>query len=154
MADFSQLSGIASDVGGAVSDFFAATGDEKEASSYGKAATIAQQNEQIVANSTAIQQAQASRGIYKTISGQQAGEAGAGLQMSGSAGDLLRSSASQGGLQKALIGAQGLIQEASFEEQAQSYLGMQSAAQTASKVSQGGGWLQTLGTVASIAAMF
>jgi hypothetical protein len=152
--DFSQLSGAASDLGAAVSDFTAASGNQAQANSYGEAAKVAGQNEQVVANQTAIQQAQTSRQIYKTVSAQGAAGAGAGLKESGSMQDLMRESGLQGGLQHAQVAAQGLIQEASLEQQKESYLGMQNAANTAKQGSEAGGWLSTLGTVASIAMMF
>jgi hypothetical protein len=54
--------------------------------------------------------------------------AGAGFATSGSSMDMLRESAQQGALTKAVIGEQGLIQEAGYKEQAQSYDTMASAA--------------------------
>ena len=57
--------------------------------------------------------------------------AGAGFAESGSALDLLRDSASQGALAHAVIGQQGLITEAGYEQQRQSYQIMQGAANDA-----------------------
>jgi hypothetical protein len=62
------------------------------------------------------------------IGGQRADVAGAGFAESGSALDLLRSSAQQGALNRAVLGQQGLIQEAGYKEQAQSYTNMSEAA--------------------------
>ena len=53
------------------------------------------------------------------------------LFRSGSALDILRDSASQAALTHAVIGQQGLIQEAGYTEQAQSYKLMQEAANNA-----------------------
>lgn len=137
---------IISDIGGSVSDLFGglgaeaqgalkakglrikAQGDLAEASNYDLASTLAKQNEQFTETSTAIKQAQLERSTYQTIGGQQADVAGAGFAASGSALDLLRDSASQGALTKAVAGQQGLITEAGYEEQAQSYQTMSAAA--------------------------
>jgi hypothetical protein len=56
----------------------------------------------------------------------QAAVAGAGLAESGSALDILRESASEGATTKAVIGQQGLITEAGYQEQA--YTNMANAA--------------------------
>jgi hypothetical protein len=152
--DFSQLSGAASDLGAAVSDFTAAAGNQAQANSYGEAAKVAGENEQVVANQTAVEQAQTSRAVYKSMSATEAAGAGAGLKESGSMQDIIRESGLQGGLQHAQVATQGLIEEASLEQQKESYLGMQNAAETAKTGSEAGGALSTLGTVASIAMMF
>jgi hypothetical protein len=135
-----------SNAGGAVSDLFSAFGAEEqgqisseatqlkaqgdiaEAQQYGLAQTLAQQNEQFTAQSTAIQQAQQARSTTMQIGGQQAAQAGAGFAASGSGLDILADSASQGALAKATLGQQGLITEAGYQEQAQSYGIMQSTA--------------------------
>jgi hypothetical protein len=64
------------------------------------------------------------RQVYQTISQQEAGVAGGGLAESGSALDLLRDSASQRALSYAIIGQQGLITEAGYQEQHDSYTRM------------------------------
>lgn len=121
--------------GGAVSDLFSAgsygakaTADELkakgqflEAGMYGDAAALARQNEQFTEQSTAIKETQLSRSIMQTIGGQQADVASAGFAASGSALDIMRDSATQGAITKAVAGQQGLIDEASQEEQAKSY---------------------------------
>jgi hypothetical protein len=123
------------DIGGAVSDLFGASADKAkaqgdfiEAQDYTLASQLADQNEQFTETSTAIKTAQADRNLYLTIGGQKADVAGAGFAASGSALDLLRSSASQGALNRAVLGQQGLIQEAGYKEQAQSYQNMSQAA--------------------------
>jgi hypothetical protein len=128
------------DIGGAVSDLFAASaagskaqGDRLEAQNYGLAASLAGQNEQFEELSTSIKEAQQDRSIYQTVSGQRADVANAGFAESGSAIDLLRDSAQQGALQKAVTSEQGLITEAGYKEQQQSYLNMQSAANIAAE---------------------
>lgn len=126
------------DFGSAAADLFSgitgeeslkikAQGDIAEATSYTEAAQLAQLNEQYTQTETAVKEAQNQREIYQTISQQQAGVAGAGLAESGSAEDLLRSSASQGALSQAIIGQQGLITEAGYQEQYESYTNMASA---------------------------
>ena len=71
------------------------------------------------------------RETMNTLGGQQADVAGAGFAASGSALDLLRDSASQGALTHAVLGQQGLITEAGYNEQAASYKIMQGAANDA-----------------------
>ena len=137
-----------SDAGGAVSDLFAgmgattqvglkaqgldiqAEGDLAEGQNYDLAATLAGQNAQYTEASTAIKEAQLDRTTSMAIGGQQADVAGAGFSSSGSALDLLRDSASQGALTKAVTGQQGLIQEAGYQEQQQSYETMSAAAKS------------------------
>ncbi|MBR0936684.1 hypothetical protein [Bradyrhizobium jicamae] len=138
-----------SDLGGAVSDLFAgfgasaqanlkaqslqlqAQGDLAEASNYDLASTLASQNEAYTKTSTAIQQMQLERSTYQQIGGQQAAIGGAGLAASGSATDILADSARQGALSKAVLGQQGLITEAGYQEQAQSYTTLAGAARAA-----------------------
>jgi hypothetical protein len=108
-----------------------AQGDLAEAANYDLAGTLALQNEQYTAVSTAIQQLALDRQISTTIGGQQAGTAGAGLAESGSALDLLADSASQGALAKNVLAQQGLITEAGYEEQQQSYETMSAAEKSA-----------------------
>jgi hypothetical protein len=121
--------------GSAVSDIFAgfgaqtkAAGDLLEASNYQLAAKYALQEEAYTKMSTAIQQVQQTREISKAMGQTTADVAGAGFATSGSSMDMLRESASQGALTKAVLGEQGLITEAGYREQAQSYDTMASAA--------------------------
>lgn len=129
------------DVGGAVSDLFAAsadrskaaglrlkaTGDELEGQNYGLASDLAEQNEKYTETSTAIKELQASRQINQTIGGQQADVAGAGFASGGSSYYLMADSAAQGNLTKSVIAKQGLITEAGYTEQATSYQNLQRA---------------------------
>jgi len=135
-------------IGGAVSDLFAgfaattnadlqaqglrikAQGDVAEGQEYDLAASLAAQNAQYTETSTAIQEAQQQRNTTMQIGGQKADIAGAGFAESGSALDILADSASQGALAKATLGQQGLITEAGYEEQQQSYQLMASTANT------------------------
>jgi hypothetical protein len=124
-----------SDIGTAVADIFAAKGDELKAQgaefekiSYLQAADLATQNEQFTEMSTAIKQSQADRNLYQALGQTKADVAGAGFAQSGSALDILRESASQGAMTKAVLGEQGLITEAGYQEQAQSYSDMANAA--------------------------
>ena len=135
-----------SDLGGAASDLFAgfgaatnadlqakglrlkAQGDLAEATNYDLAGSLAAQNEQFTRTSTAIKAAQNERETYLTLGGQRADVAGAGLAASGSALSLMAESASQGSLMKSVTEQQGLINEASYEEQQKSYQTLASAA--------------------------
>lgn len=157
-----------SDASGAVSDLFAAEGhqskaegDRLEAQNYDLASGLAIQNEKFTETSTAIKQSQLDRENYRTMGGQQADIAGAGFAASGSALDLMRDSASQGALTKAVAGEQGLITEASYQEQAQSYTNMASAARLAAnaedeaaKGSEITGAIKGVAAAANIAALF
>jgi hypothetical protein len=127
-----------SDFGAGISDLFAASadrskaqGDLLEAKNYDLAAKYAQQEEQFTVESTAIQKMQAERATYQSMSQTKADVAGGGFAASGSSLDILAQSASQAALQQAVIQRQGLITEAGYEEQAQSYLNMESAADMA-----------------------
>jgi hypothetical protein len=131
-------SGTFSDFGAGISDLFAASadrskasGDLLEAQNYDLAAKYAQQEVQFTAESTAIQKMQAERATYQSMSQTRADVAGGGFAASGSSLDILAQSASQGALQQAVIQRQGLITEQGYEEQAQSYLNMESAADMA-----------------------
>jgi hypothetical protein len=124
-----------SDISGAASDLFAASGDRSkaqfdfaEAKNYGLASDLALQNEQFTETSTAIKEAQQQREMLGTLGGVHADVAGAGFAESGSALDILRDSAAQGALTHAVLGQQGLITEAGYKEQAQSYQNMEAAA--------------------------
>ena len=122
----------------AVGDLFSAeaarskaAGDRIEGKNYGLAAELAEQNVAFTKQSTEIKEYQQARTVSQTIGEQRADVAAAGFGDSGSSLDLLRDSASQGALQHAVIQEQGLITEAGYEEQAQSYRNMQIAANMA-----------------------
>lgn len=125
-------------IGGAVNDLFGAdahrakaAGDVFEQKNYDLAGHLADQNAKFTEVSTGIKLAQTDRELYKTLGGQQADVAGAGFSESGSALDLMRDSAAQGALTHAVAGEQGLITEAGYKEQADSYRNMSQAAQVA-----------------------
>lgn len=137
-----------SDAAGAVNDLFAgfgastqadlkaqsldlqAQGDLAEATNYDLASTLATKNEAYAKTSTAIQQMQQDRNTYLQIGGQKAAIGGAGFAQSGSAIDILADSARQGALAKATLGVQGLINEAGYQEQAESYTNMANTARS------------------------
>lgn len=132
--------GTFSDIGAGVSDIFAGIGDEYKAEgaqfeqqSYLEAEQLANQEAQFTAESTAIKQGQADRNLFTSLGRTTAAVANAGLKQSGSALDILRESAQQGATTKAVIGAQGQITEAGYQEQAESYANMASAAGVAIK---------------------
>jgi hypothetical protein len=131
-----------SDFGGSISDLFAASADRSkaaglriESSEYTLAAGLATQNAQYTQVSTDIKEFQAQRDIFQTLGKQQADVASSGFQEAGSALDLLRDSASEGALHTAVIGAQGQIEEAGYQEQAASYTLMSQAASMAATAS-------------------
>lgn len=113
-------------------DLLKGKGDLLEADSYDKAQSLALQNEQFTEQSTAIQQAQSDRSIYQGLGQIRAAAGASGLQMDGSASDVLADSARQGELQKQVLGNQGLMTEAGYTEQAETYKNMSSAAHIAS----------------------
>lgn len=108
-----------------------ARGDIAEAESYDLASALARQNKQYTETSTAIRMAQADRELFKAMGQTRADVAGAGFAESGSAIDILRDSAAQGALNQAVLGQQGLITEAGYEEQAKSYDVMSAAGRAA-----------------------
>ncbi len=133
-------------IGGAVNDIFSSEatasslrlrgqGDLVEAQNYDAAAVLAKQNENFTEQSTAVKQAMTDRQLYLSTGTEQATIAAGGFQQSGSALDILRSNAQQGALQKQLIGQQGLIQEAGFNEQASAYTNLANFARYSAGVS-------------------
>lgn len=129
--------------GTAVSDIFAgfgdltqAKGDILEQQAYEKAAALARQNVEFTKESTAIKEAQQGRELSLSLGRTTSEVAGAGFAASGSALDILRSSAQQGAIAKAVTGEQGLITEAGYQEQAESYDLMAQAAGNAAKNAQ------------------
>ncbi len=128
---FSNAGGAAADLFSAKAFTFKGMGAEFEKKNYLLAADLATQNAQFTEASTAIKQMQEMRQIQLVLGGQSADVAGAGFEASGSALDLLRDSAQQGALTRQVAGYQGLITEAGYKEQAESYQNMASAAQVA-----------------------
>ena len=98
-----------------------AKGDIAEADNYDLASALARENEAYTQQSTRLQQSQLDRQLTQTIGGQRASVAAAGFSSGGSAGDIMRDSASQGALAHGVLGQQGSITEAGFEEQAKSF---------------------------------
>jgi hypothetical protein len=157
--------GTINDIGGAVSDLFAASADRSKAAGdrivaqdYDLASSLATQNEKFTETSTAIKQAQNDRQIYGAMGGITADTAGAGFAASGSSLDILRDSASQGALTKAVAGQQGLITEAGYTEQATSYTNMAAAANMAAnaedKAAEGADIGAVFKGVAAVASLF
>jgi hypothetical protein len=109
-------------------DLLRAQGDIVEGRMYGTAADLADLNAQFTEQSTKIQVAQSQRQQFLTTGTQRAGAAALGSSGGGSAGDILRSSVSQAQLNRGVLMQQGVITEAGFKEQAQSYRSMQQAA--------------------------
>jgi hypothetical protein len=129
-----------SDAGQSVSDIFSGFGDldkakgaELEQQNYLQAEALAKQEAEFTAQSTAIKQGQADRQMFTSLGRTTAAVSNAGLEQSGSALDILRESAMQGSITKAVIGAQGQITEAGYNEQAESYANMANAAGVAAK---------------------
>jgi hypothetical protein len=154
-----------SDIGGGISDLFQvsadrskAQGDYFEAQNYDLAAKYADQEAAFTAESTAIQRMQAERQTYQSTSQTRADIAGGGFAASGSGLDILAQSASQGALQQAVIQRQGLITEKGYEEQAESYRNMESAADMAAsaekKAAVGAEWGAGFKFAAAIGTLF
>lgn len=106
-------------------------GDLAEADNYDLAATLAKQNEEFTKQSTAIKDVQAQRQIYLGLGDTSASVAGSGFGEGGSALDIMRQGAQQGALTKQVIGQQGLITEAGYDEQQKAYKNMAEAARYA-----------------------
>jgi hypothetical protein len=153
------------DIGGGISDLFAASadrskaqGDRFEAANYDLASKYALQEEQYTKESTAIQGMQAERQMYSSMSQTKADIAGGGFAASGSGLDILAQSASQGALQQAVIQRQGLITEQGYQEQAQSYQNMEAAANMAAgaedKAAVGAEWSAGFKFAAAVGTLF
>lgn len=117
-------------------DVLQATGDILEGQTYGAAANLATLNAGYTAASTAISTSQADRALFMQIGSERAAAAGSGSSGGGSAADILRNSAQQGALNKAVIQTQGLITQAGYQEQANSYNLMQQASGVAAEAQQ------------------
>lgn len=152
-------------IGGAVQDLFGAeahrakaAGDRFEQKNYDLAGDLADQNAKFTEVSTGIKAAQLDRSLYQTLGGQAADVAGAGFAASGSALDLMRDSASQGALTHAVAGEQGLITEAGYKEQAESYRNMSQAAQVAidaeNHAADNAGIMAAIKGVTAVASLF
>jgi hypothetical protein len=147
-------SNAVSDIFSGIGSLYKAKGSRIEAEQYDKAAALARLNEKVTASSTEIKEAQQQRDSYKQIGGQQAEIGASGFAATGSALDILRESASQASLTKSVISQQGLIEEAGYEEQAQSYDLMAKASREAAKADTIGAIGKFIGSAISIAAVF
>ena len=153
-ATFTDAGGAASDLFAGIGDKAKAQGDFAEASNYTLASNLATTNANFTQTSTAIKEAQQQRETTMTLGGQQADVAGAGFAESGSSLDLLRDSASQGALSHAVLGQQGLITEAGYQEQAQSYQTMATAATAAGNAeNQAATFADITGAIKGVAAV-
>jgi hypothetical protein len=112
------MSGMGSDIGGAVGDIAEAAGDFMAAGEYQQAAKYAKSNAAVAQRSGVIQQEQTNRQIYQTISGQGAVEAAGGTGAGGSNQYLARASQQQGGLQRAIVANNATLQVQGFEAEA------------------------------------
>lgn len=112
-------------------DLLRGEGAQLEGLSYTRARELALQNKDYARNSTEIQEAQASRTITMALGAERASFGASGARQSGSALDILADSAQQGELHKQIIGQQGLITQAGYQEQADVYGNMVKASQIA-----------------------
>ena len=147
-------SNAVSDLTGGIGLLYKGKGSRLEAEQYDKAAALARLNEKFTESSTQIKEAQQQRDSYKQIGGQEADIAASGFAATGSALDILRESASQASLTKSVISQQGLIEEAAYEEQAQSYDLMAKASREAAKADTLGAVGKFAGAAISVAAAF
>ena len=143
MANIGGIGGDIESLGNAASALFSSQGNAAEANSYTSAGQLEEQNAQLTAASTRIQETQTARGVAQSLGTTQADVAAAGFTNSGSALDVLRSSAQQGSLQKSLINIQGAINENSYASQAGADFAKAKAANEAN----------TAGTVSAIASI-
>ena len=120
-------------------------GDIAEAQNYDLASALAKENAGFSDVSTRIQQAQAARTETQTIGAQRAAVGGAGFANGGSAFYLMKDSANQAALQQGVIGMQGAINTAGYNEQAQSFETMANVGrQTAASENQIAGETDTI----------
>lgn len=147
------------DLGGATSDLFSflSTGYKEQAlqfeeQNYEDAAGLALQNKQYTQTSTEIKQQQQDRELYMGLGKTEAAVGGAGFELSGNAVDLLRESAQQGATARAAVGQQGLITEAGYQEQHDSYMNMAAAAQAAESAEKEAGIGNLIGGGLKLAA--
>lgn len=152
--EYSAAGSAVTDLFGGIGLLHKAKGSKLQAAAYDKAAELALLNKKIESSSTEIKEAQASRDIYKQTGGQQADIAAAGFAATGSALDIMRESASQGALTKAVISQQGLINEATFQEQHDSYVLMAEASREAAKADTWGAVGKFAGAAIAGAAAF
>lgn len=153
-ATFTNLGGAVSDLFAAKGHRYKALGDQFEKENYGLAAEYAEKNVQFTKMATALKAHQADRELFKSMGTTQADVAGAGFAESGSALDILRSSASEGALQKATLSEQGLITEEGYKEQAQSYRNMMKAADVAIEAENDAATWATIGAgIKGVAAL-
>jgi hypothetical protein len=143
MADIGGYGGIIETIGGAVGSLFTSQGNAAEANSYTSAAELEQQNAQLTAASTRIQEVQQARAVSQSLGTTEADVAGAGFTSSGSALDILRSSAQQGALATSLVNIQGAINENAYAAQAGADVAKAKAANEAN----------TAGTISAIASV-
>lgn len=165
--------GTINSIGGAVNDIFSskatasglrlkAQGARVEGENYDLAAELALQNRDFTKVSTSIKQTQADREIYLGLGSTRADVAGAGFTGGGSALDILRSGAQQGALQKQVLGYQGLITEAGYEEQNKAYTNLAGFArysadvqdQMASDAEKAGQWSAVFKSASAITSLF
>lgn len=130
---FSAAGNAANDLFGGFAAQTKAAGNRLQAEQYDLAQKFALQNKQFAETSTAIKEQQTQRSVETVIGQQQADVAASGFASTGSALDLLRDSMSQGALTKAVVGQQGLIEEAGYQEQADSYAIMAKSARLAAE---------------------
>lgn len=151
---YSAAGSAVSDLFGGIGLLYKAKGSRLEAQQYDKAAELALLNKQFAHNSTEIKEAQTQRDIFKQTGETEATVGAAGFEASGSALDILRESASQGALTKAVIGQQGLIEEAGYQEQHDSYVLMAQASREAAKADTWGAVGKFAGSAIMAAAAF
>lgn len=130
-ATFSGIGGGIADLYAASADRYRAQGARIEGERYLESARLADLNATYTKELTNIKEYQTQRSIFKTLGAQQAEVAASGFTKSGSALDLERDSATQGAMAKAVLGQQGQIEEAGYEQQAASYRLMANSANMA-----------------------
>lgn len=149
-----SLAGGINSIGSAVSDLFAAQGDQAEATNYEQASALSTEEANFTESSTNISEMAAARQITQAIGGVKAAYGGNGISTSsGSALDVLGSSAQQGAVTKAAINSQGAQQEYQYREQAISYNNMAAAAESAASGSDIAAGISGLAGIGSLALL-
>lgn len=130
-AGISSAAGAVSDLFGGFGDLDKAKGAEEEAGMYRSAAQFAQENVGFTQASTAIKEAQQAREVEISQGRTEAAVAGSGFAQSGTGLDLLRESAQNGAQVRQVLGYQGLITEAGYQEQSAALTAQANAADAA-----------------------
>ncbi len=151
--------------GGAVNDLFGAAGSAAQAKAYGQsaaaldlsaarldeAAAFSDFSAGMAKQKTAIGKLANEREVFNVLGSQGAGIVGGGFSLAGSGSDILRMTAAEGALSQQIIGQQGMLEEATYKEEAKNYRTQAQAARLDASAARAGKKGSKLGTIAKIA---